>query len=274
MPIDVINLYLCLKEDKVKRFKQSLLVLTLLVSCTAPTPSATLTPEPSYTPTKIFVPSNSPIPTFTPSMTLTMTPTNTPEPTPVSYVILGSPFPADCGDGVPRIWSNDSFNGPFDISRADDRHGHVDIFPPDGCNPAAVTGELIAAATGVGSTYGDGLGYRLVLPRNVFPLGIEEALEFAGYEKLDLSKISKIILDFGHVAVKNGPVEKGNSIGELVGLPSWMSHRYKIGYQIFIWYEGDEIALSPTLFEQDGPEWTCVQWSPYDCEPEPQDYAP
>jgi len=122
--------------------------------------------------------------------------------------------------------------------------------------------------------YGEGLGYQLVLPPNVFPSGIEEALKFARVENPDLSKVSKIIIDYGHVIAENGPVEKGESIGELVKLPAWMSHRWKIGYHVFVWYDGVEIALSPTLFEQEGPEWTCVEWSPYDGEPEPHDYAP
>ena len=90
-----------------------------------------------------------------------------------------------------------------------------------------------------------------------------------------MSKISEIIIDIGHVMVpKEGNVNKGDSIGDLVELPPEISHRYKIGYQVFVTYDGVGYALSPTLFQQDGPEWVCVVGSPYDCEPEPYDYAP
>jgi len=81
----------------------SVFIFTLLVGCSSinSTELPTLTIQP---------------PTQTPTITPTSTPrpTNTPIPTPTPvYVTLGSPFASDCGDGVPVIWSNDSFNGKF-----------------------------------------------------------------------------------------------------------------------------------------------------------------
>jgi len=59
---------------------------------------------------------SAPTPTLT--ITVTLVPTSTPKPTqtlspaPV-WVTLGSPFASDCGDGLPRIWSNDAYNAPW-----------------------------------------------------------------------------------------------------------------------------------------------------------------
>ena len=88
--------------------------LLFLFACT-PSPQPTLTPQPTFTST----PSATPQPTLTPT------------PSPI-WVTLGSPFASDCGDGIPRIWSNDSFNGPWKDDSIDEYHGHVDIFVPKG----------------------------------------------------------------------------------------------------------------------------------------------
>ena len=191
----------------------------------------------------------------------TAAPTATP--IPITYVTLGSPFAADCGDGIPRIWSNDSFDGLFDITKADDHHGHVDIFPPEGCDPGKYSNLLfIAPASGTGTEYdygGPGYGYHLLLPAHVYPQGIEQALQFSGID-LNSVSISSVILDFGHLTmtIKEGEIQKGERIGNLALLP-YNGQSYKIAYQVFIVINGKEYSFSPTLFSQDGSAWVCVR---------------
>lgn len=250
----------------------AIILVIFLVSC-APMVN------PSHTETPIATATITPIPP-----TATNTPTSTPNPTktpiPITYVTLGSPFAADCGDGIPRIWSNDSFNGKFKQA-FDDHHGHVDIHPPKGCNIGNVKGAFFAPATGTVSKYiisGNGTaphtyGYHLFLPDNTYIEGTLEALKFSGISNPDLKKVSEIRLDFGHINIPvEGKVEKGQSIGEL--LPGPWNPSVKIGYQVVLMYAGSEYMFSPTLFKQDGAEWVCYPNSPYDCEPEPNDYAP
>jgi len=275
---------------KTKTLLTALLAISL-VSCapvTAPAPTETSFPKATLTPVP---PSATTIPTSTPTATLTPVPptaaaipTSTSRPTktpiPIVYVTLGSPFAADCGDGIPMIWSNDSFNGPFKQA-FDDHHGHVDILPPKGCDLAGVKGGFLAPATGTITKYiisGNGTephtyGYHLSLPKGTYIEGVLEALKFSGIETPDLNKVSDIKLNIGHVHIPvEGKVEKGQSIGEL--LPGPWYPGIKIGYQVSLMYGRTEYMFSPTLFKQDGPTWICYPNSPYDCQPEPLDYAP
>jgi len=240
-----------------KWFSSFLIVLFLIgiSACTSGiTPSATNTPQPSNT--------SQP----------TTTPTIKPSPTPtlIQYVTLGSPFASDCGDGIPRIWSNDSFNGPFK-NAFDDHHGHVDIFVPKGCNVNDFSGEVKSSVSGFMEIYGEGLGYMITLPSGIYIKGIENAMEYAGIDKPDLSLISKIDIAYGHIKSFSNidhEIVKGESIGDIVPC----CKQQKLGYQIQIYYDGVEYMFSPTLFEQDDPKWICVPNSPYDCIAEPQDY--
>jgi hypothetical protein len=250
----------------------AIIFVIFLASCAPmvnPVPTETMIPTATITP----------IPP-----TITNTPTSTPKPTktpiPIIYVTLGSPFASDCGDGIPRIWSNDSFNGVFKQA-FDGHHGHVDVHPPKGCNIGNVKGAFYAPATGVITKYiisGSGTephsyGYHLSIPKNTYIEGTLEALKFSGVEKPDINKVSNVMLHFGHVNIPvEGNVEKGQSIGEL--LPGPWNPSVKIGYQVTFTYAEKEYMFSPTLFKQDGVKWVCYPNSPYDCEPEPNDYAP
>jgi hypothetical protein len=215
-----------------------------------------------------------PFATLAPTKTPTPKPTLTPTPTPV-WITLGSPFAADCGDGIPRIWSNDSFNGPALNVPSDDHHGHVDIFVPSGCNIDKYKGEVIAPISGTlidCSIEGHPYVYCLY-PDTFYISGIVDALNFAGINNPKINLISEVRLNIGHFnsfieGMKNGAhVEIGQSIGDVV----WVRNHQKIAYQIYVIYNGTDYALSPTLFFQES-EWICVPNSPYDCIAESHDY--
>jgi len=234
-------------------------------STTTPIPTATNTSAPIATPTATQVPSVTPLPTRT----------ATPTPT-ITYVTLGAPFAKDCGDGIPRIWSNDGYNGPWYPNCNDDRHGHVDIWIPVGCNVTERTNEVLAPASGIIQKYAIGEGYHLLLPKGTLIQGTEDALRFSGIPKPDISLITQVRLDFGHVQMIEGTVSKGQPIGEII--PFQNSPRapvhFKIAYKVGFLYSRQEYAFTPTLFVQDGPKWQCMPDSWYDCEPQPRDYAP
>ncbi len=219
-----------------------------------------------------------PTPTSTSAPTLTLTTTPKPIPIPTStpvWVTLGSPFAADCGDGIPRIWSNDSFNGSALNVPSDEHHGHVDIFAPLGCNIDDYEGEVFAPISGTlidCSIEGHPNVYCLY-PDTFYINGIIEAFNFAGINNPRINLISEVRINIGHLnsfidGVNNGVhVEKGQSIGDVV----WVGNHQKIAYQTYAIYNGTDYALSPTLYVQES-EWICVPNSPYDCIAESQDY--
>jgi len=233
------------------------LVLIVLPACTPPTETlATQTTE-MWTPTPEL------------TETLELTATIKPSPTPV-WVTLGSPFAADCGDGIPRIWSNDSYNGliPSDYdSKMDEHHGHVDIMIPDGCS-GSTQGLVIAPVSGELIKYGN--TYHLYVEPKTYLQGIEEAFDFIGISKITLSNIHEIYLNLAHFDnFIEGNVYKGQPIGTLV-----KEHgHWKISYQVAVVYESNIYIFSPSIFSQDT-QMICYPNSPYDCEPEPNDYAP
>lgn len=230
-------------------------------------------PTDVYTPTHVPIPTGTSTPTSTPTVTPTSTPRPTATPTPINYVTLGSPFPSDCGDGIPRIWSNDAFNGPYIYGRVDQHHGHVDIFVPEGCDLYNIEREFIAPLPGVFKPEGgsDDDVFLLDLPAGVIPAGIEDALRFAGVEDPDVNRVTDILLNFGHIQVTEvgRHVQKGEPVGEVVG----GAYHPTIAYKIYLRYDGTVYELSPTLFVWD------TEYKPhpdtwYDTEPEPFDYAP
>ena len=102
-----------------------------------PTSTATSTPVP---PTATNTPSLTSTATLTPVPSMaTDVPTPTPRLTntraPIAYVTLGSPYPADCGTGIPRWMANTSFNGILKPDRfgSVNGEGHSDLAVPDGC---------------------------------------------------------------------------------------------------------------------------------------------
>jgi hypothetical protein len=267
-------------KRKMNRAK-TLLLFVLVIGLVSCAPATTSVPTETATPTSTFAPTL----TSTPKPTRTLIPT--PEPI---FVTLNSPYPSDCGDGIPRMWSNDSFNGLF-RPVFDDHHGHVDIRPPKGCSPPFVVLAPIGGTLRQHAECDDlGCKYELILPSNFYPLGIEAALRFSGIENPQIKNIEKIALNFGHLsAVVDGKnlnrvdasalVFIGQPIGTLTDLSKiGKSGTEALGYQVILYYQGKEYMFSPTLLPQvsDGNEivFTCVINSPYDCEPEQKDYAP
>jgi hypothetical protein len=224
-----------------------------------------------------------PTPIFTTAPSPTPRPTNTSIPTPASvFIPLGSPFAYDCGDGVPRIWSNHSLNGG-----GDHPPGHVDFFVPKNCNIFSYDSEFTSPITGTLVRLRD-YTYKIHFPDGVYPIGLIEALEFTGVSNPDLSKVENLRLNLGHIEIPesflNRTVEKGQNIGNVVVA---MGH-HKIAYQIGLTYQGVPYWLSPTLFPNflsdgtilepmlDGTStnWICISNSPYTCIPEPNYISP
>lgn len=247
-----------------------------LVSCApvaTPVPTATPTAVPTATPTATNTPTPEPssTPTPVPTATATRTPTATPAPV---FAAIGSPFPPEWGS--PLIWSNDSFNGPWDSSAIDDRHGHMDVSVPvgysicEGFDIDSHVGDVRAPVGGVVSVYQFGL--KITFPENTYPAGIFEALFFGGITKPSLESISRVTFDIGHTKdIRTGSVEQGEIIAEIEPFDAGCGQT-KLGWQVFVWYDGVEYAFTPTLFELDIP-WECFPGSPYDCVPEAGDYA-
>ncbi len=273
-----------------------LVLLALVASCAPFAPAPTLTPLPTVTATATETPTSTatvtatptpsstvthtctstatPTPTTTPTATNTPRPTNTRVPTstlvPIVYVTLGSPFAADCGDGIPRIWSNNSPNGLWNMINPDETHGHVNIFAPDKCDPSVYPGEVVAPISGM-LQQGDKPDVYLLYPdSNVHLLGVEGVLERAGIQSPSLNNIRSWYLNLGHLySDRVGKrVEKGQKVGDLV----MAALHWKIAYQIVIKYGNLSLAFSPTVLVIDPPNWPCVPNSPRDCLAEFQDY--
>jgi len=87
-------------------------------------------------------------PTLTPSNTPTPTPKPTKTPIPIVYDSLGAPFAIDCGDGIPRVLFDNEFNGIEKSELINSRYGHVDLYPPAGCDIYSYSGEIIAPVSG------------------------------------------------------------------------------------------------------------------------------
>jgi len=199
----------------------------------------------------------------------------TPTPGP-QFITIGSPFPPEWG--TPQIWSNDSFNGPLNFNAFDMHHGHVDIAVPkgspfDGYYLDKHSGDVRSPVAGTVYTYQYGI--KLVLPNKTYPVGILEALNFAGIPNPSLNKISEIEFDIGHVKnPKTGDVEKGEVIGEIEPLGfNYENRQYASGvaFQVIVYYGSKEYMFTPTLFGLDN-QWECFPYSRFDCEPEPLDY--
>ena len=228
----------------------AIIFVIFFVSCAPivkPAPTETMIPTATITP----------IPPTT-----TNTPTSTPKPTktpiPIIYVTLGSPFAADCGDGIPIIRANASFNGIDKPECADPEHGHSDVWVPNGCNVNSYDGEVIAPAEGnlVAHT-----GYSTFwLPENVFPVGIESALEFAGVKNLDITKIESVRLELGHIEpIRTGHFSQGESIGNIIPInPSGHRIQTMLAYWVGVVYNGKGYALSPSLFLPSDIKWLCA----------------
>lgn len=251
---------------KTKTVIALLSIVFILALCA---PVAKIVPTPTVT-AVLSTPTFPPVPSM-----VTNTPTSTPKPTktpiPIVYVTLGSPFAADCGDGIPRIWSNDSWNASGE-HQFDNHHGHVDLFVPKGCNINSYNGEVVAPFNGYFSKVRQNIyNLDLDLSNHSYPTGIENALKFIGISNPVLSRVDSITLNFGHLkdnGISYGNVLKGQPLGDIV--PE-MGH-HKLAYQIILVYQGKSFMMSPTLFAQENQPWPCVAGSEYDCVAEPNDF--
>jgi hypothetical protein len=258
-----------------KKYLPAFLFVFALLACALPASPVTQPSQPAATLiSTLVIPSTQPA---EPASTAQPTSTTGAASAPGGRMRLGSPFSNTCGDGIPRIWRNASFNAemPFDYAaEADDTHGYVTLYPPQGCDAASAAGEVIAPADGELSQFGE-YGFALLLPEKAYPDGIEEALKFIGIQNPDLAHISTVQLQFGKYFSSNGtigPVKKGQSIGDIaVTGDAAQQAAPQLEYQVIINYDNGEgvksYIVSPTLFQYDGKPWPCVQGSPFPCDP-------
>lgn len=241
----------------------SLAFLFIISACSPITP----VPTPSST--------NTHTPTIAPTLASTVTPKPTLTPTPVLiWVTLGSPFAADCGDGVPIVRANSTFNGLDRGECIDSYHGHTDFWAPNGCDIDKYEGEFIAPIQGVLEPNPG--GYTLRVPEGIYPENIEQALRFAGIQNPDIKKINSIRLELGHLEpYRMGYFEKGEPLGEVIPVnPSGHRIQYMLAYWVGVVYQEQGFALSPTLFLNNPSEWPCVNGItlPNECDPIANNY--
>lgn len=211
----------------------------------------------TLTPTATPKPSNSPRPTATPQD---------------QFVTLGSPFAPDCGDGVPRVWSNDSPNGRWDRIVPDEHHGHVDLFVPDGCNADLYHREVIAPISGT-LVQGDKSDVFFLRPDpKTYINEMEDVLRRGGIENPSVERIYDWYLNIGHLSLDmvGKRLERGEPFADVV----YAYEHWKIAFQIVVFYEGNgeliPLAFSPTVFGHSN--WPCVPGSRFDCVAVYQDY--
>jgi hypothetical protein len=212
---------------------------------------------------------------LTPINIPTRTPRSTVTPISIIYVELLSPFASDCGNGIPIIRANASFNGLDRYPECiDPEHGHSDFWVPIGCDVNLYDGEVIAPIEG---DLVSQPGYSTFwLPRNILPVGIERALEFAGIENPDISKIESIRLELGHFEpLRTGHFEQGEPMGNIIPVnPSGRLIQTMLAYWVGVVYNGKGYALSPALFLQHKTDWICIDGItlPGQCEPISNNY--
>ncbi|MFC1879343.1 hypothetical protein ACFLZW_05465, partial [Chloroflexota bacterium] len=205
-----------------------------------------------------------------------------------------SPFAGDCGNGIIRVWSDDSFNAKDLIGECvTDRNGHVDLWVPDGCSYSSYDGQLIVAMfDGHITTYeyepGE-FGISLLLPPNYFPEGILEVLEWIGFSNPNLENIERIQIDIGHTEnIFQGQVRQGQPIADLKPMSAGSVTHYKIGVQYLVNYKHNDVLyyliFSPTTLPTisynsvlapmiDGIQhWPIIPGTFYDTVPERSDY--
>ena len=111
----------------------------------------------------------------------------------------------------------------------DQYHGHMDIFPPDGCDisrdsmNSPITGTIERYEFYEPDVGGTNWGYKLIFPSRVYPAGIESAFSFAGVSNFKVSQVSQIVIDIGHVNCKTGKVVAGEPIVLLCLCPQSMA---------------------------------------------------
>lgn len=218
----------------------------------------------------------SPVATQTPQPTVTLKPTITPTRNP--YVILSNLF--SCGDKIIDIATNGSPNGIFKPEGIDQYHGHMDIYPPDGCD--ITKDKMMSPISGRVEKYtfyepdagGTNWGYKIYFPKDTYPAGIEDAFSFSGINNFNILQVREIIIDIGHVECKVGMVSAEEPLCSVVPMPAkYGETRIAINVGITL-KDGRGFMYTPTLFKWSGPEWSCdrVKGNGSYCEPQPNFY--
>ncbi|HSQ18647.1 MAG TPA: hypothetical protein VLM83_13170 [Anaerolineales bacterium] len=187
------------------------------------------------------------------------------------WVILGSPFASDCGDGVTRVLFDNSFNGMFrGMQDFTPRTGHVDLIPPAGCNALAYDGEVVAPIEGTITP--SNTAYFITLPPYTYLLGIERVFSNAGVPAFSLNNVQSISLNIAHftpIPTIGSTVFKGQTIGDIAP-DTGHANPIKLAFQINIMYDLREYMFSPTRFLEAANQepWPCITVDPpYACNP-------
>ena len=256
--VRIINSWAVPNKTKVEMKRiLAILFVVFLVSCAPmvnPAPTETMIPTATITP-------NPP--------TSTNTPTSTPKPTktpiPIIYVSLGSPYATDCGDGIPRVLFDNEFNGIEKSELIDSRHGHVDLYPPMGCDIYSYSGEIIAPVSGkfLKDTQ-NSPSFFIYLPQYTLIDGIDKVLENSGVSNFSPNLVENIRINISHFAPlpdlqNNSFVMQGQVIGDLEP-ETGNKNPIKFAFHIQILYNGTSYSYSPTMFLKETGEkaWECI----------------
>ena len=197
----------------------------------------------------IFTITPTPTSTYVPTLTETVTsrPTTTVS---IKYVPLDSVFIPECGDTL--IIVDNSLNGIQSDFTINNLTGHCDFWPSS-CNVQSVDGEVIAPVTGkIDQTQ---YAIQLCLPPNTYLEGTDNALLWMG-KNLKATDIDRTCLEFGHLNLLpelnvGDTVEKGQSLGDVdVGYGGIF---YKLSYHVFLFYNGQALMTSPTIYRHETP---------------------
>jgi hypothetical protein len=253
-------------------------LMVLLSGCA---PASTPVP-PTFTPS-LIPPTFTPEPTATATATATAVPATATAASPYTYVDIGSPYAKDCGDGIPIMTCDISFNGIDYGNRYGHYYGHVDISPPIGCDINSYKGEIVASVPGILSGNKSG-SYDLKMPKYILINGMDKVLAEVGVTDFNPDMVDFASLDIGHVKLlrdlpKGGSLDQGRSIGDLV--PTYGDKGLKgtvFAMQVYIRYDQRTYIFSPSMFliATGKPPWECVsdpqRPDPRDCELEYNHY--
>jgi len=214
------------------------------------------------------LPTETPIPTVTstlvlPSPTPTATPTQTP--IPIVYVTLGSPFSADCGGGIPSVLFDNEFNGIEKPELIDSRHGHVDLYPPAGCDIYSYSGEIIAPVSGEFlKDPQNSPSFFIYLPQNTLINGTDKVLENSGVSNFSSNLVKNTRINISHFLPlpdlqNNSFITQGQTIGDLEP-DTGNRNPIKFALHIQILYNGISYSYSPSMFLKETGEkaWECI----------------
>ena len=222
---------------------------------------------PIVDPLESAIPSSTFTASINPTVTLILISTQSPTetPIPIAYVTLASPFAADCGDGVPRVVVDNEFNGVEKAELINSFYGHMDLYPPVGCDIYSYDGEIIAPVSGeFFKDPQDSPSFFIALPQYTLITGTDKVLENSGVSDFSSNLVERTVINISHYTPlpglqNNAFVTQGQVIGNLepeIG----NRNPIKFAMHIQILYNGVGYSYSPSMFLKETGEkpWECI----------------